>query len=203
MKKVNISFSKFSDANFQKKGKLIYDSMNANQIYASLAADVAAMKLALDDYSEKLAAAGSNERTAVAMKNQSRQALTLILKQLGLNVIVVAKGDTAALVSSGYTLSKKPEPRYIYNPGNAIVSNGVSSGELISTVIAIAGAKSYVHQITTELAGENTVWISNTSSASKFTFTNLIPGKQYWIRVGVVGARNQVAYSSIATWFAQ
>ncbi|MEO8822782.1 MAG: hypothetical protein ABI366_04345 [Ginsengibacter sp.] len=203
MKKINISFSKFSDANFQNKGKLIYDSMNANQIYASLAAEVAAMKIALDDFTDNLAAAGTNDRTAVAQKNQSRQELTLILKQLGLNVMVVAKGDTTALVSSGYTLSKKPEPRYIYNPGNVTLSRGVSTGELISTVIAVAGAKSYVHQITTELPSENAVWTSNTSSASKFTFTNLIPGKQYWLRVGVVGARNQVAYSSVGTWFAQ
>lgn len=203
MKKINIYFSRFSDANFQNKGNFIFESMNANQIYASLADEVAAMKIALDNYTENLVAAATKDRTAVAQKNQSRQDLTLILKQLGLNVMVVAKGDTTALVSSGYTLSKKPEPTYIYNPGNVTLSQGVSTGELISSVVGVPGAKSYVHQITSELPGENTVWTSHTSSASKFTFTNLVPGKQYWLRVGVIGARNQVAYSTVGTWFAR
>jgi hypothetical protein len=74
---------------------------------------------------------------------------------------------------------------------------------MISAVAAVPGAKSYVHQIATEYLNEQTAWISNTSSTSKFLFTNLIPGKQYWVRVAVIGSRNQVVYTSVATWFAQ
>ena len=203
MKRISISFGKFSDANFQKKAELIYNSMNGNAVYESLATPVAAMKAALDIYIENLKAAGTKDQNAVAQKNKSRQQLTALLKQLGLSVMVVANGDEPSLVSSGFTLNKKPEPRYISNPGNVTLSQGLSSGEMLSTVSAVWGANSYVHQIATEFPTEKTVWASNTSSASKFLFTNLTPGKQYWVRVAVVGSRNQVAYSTLSRWFAQ
>ena len=203
MKKILISFDRFSDANFQKKAELIYNSMNGNAVYESIAAPVAGMKVALDIYIENLKAAGTKEQNAVAQKNKSRQQLTALLKQLGLSVMVIADGDEPALVSSGYTLSKKPEPRYISNPGNVTLSQGLSSGEMVSTVSRVWGANSYVHQIATEFPTEKTVWASNTSSSSKFLFTNLTPGKQYWVRVAVVGSRNQLAYSTLSRWFAQ
>lgn len=203
MKKISISFDRYSDANFQKKAEFIYDSMNGNAVYESLATMVVAMKAALDLYILYLKDSSSKEVTVVALKNQSRQQLIALLKPLGLSVMVVANGNEASLVSSGYSLVKKPEPRYITNPGNVNLSRGLSSGEMLSMVAAVLGAKSYVHQIATEYPTEQTVWASNTSSTSKFMFTNLIPGKQYWVRVAVVGSRNQVVYSLVATWFAQ
>lgn len=203
MKKISISFDRYSDINFQKKGQFIYDSMKDNTIYAELATAVAGVKTSLDAYIQNLQAAESKDRNAVALKNESRQQLTALLKPLGLNVMAIANGNEPALVSSGYSLVKRPEPRYITNPGNVTLSQGLSSGEMISAVAAVAGAKSYVHQITTEYANDQTVWVSNTSSTSRFLFTNLIPGKQYWVRVAVIGSRNQVVYTSAATWFAQ
>lgn len=203
MKSVSISFDKFSDVNFQKKSQFIYDSMSGNLVYASLAAMVTAIKPVLDTYIENLKAAGTKDKNAVAKKNQSRQQLTALLKQLGLSVMSVADGDEAALVSSGFTLTKKPEPRYISRPGNVTLLPRLSSGEMLSMIAAVWGANSYVHQIATEYPTETTVWTSNTSTSSKFVFTNLIPGKQYWVRVAVVGSRNQIAYSTVATWFAQ
>ena len=203
MKKISISFDRYSDINFQKKSQFIYDSMKDNTIYADLASSVTDMKTLLDAYILNLQAAETKERNAVALKNESRQQLAAFLKPLGMNVMAIANGNEPALVSSGYSLVKNPEPRYITNPGNVILSQGLSSGEMISAVTAVPGAKSYVHQITTEYLNEQTIWISNTSSTSKFLFTNLIPGKQYWVRVAVIGSRNQVAYTSVATWFAQ
>ncbi|MGN6803891.1 MAG: hypothetical protein ACTHJN_18475 [Ginsengibacter sp.] len=203
MKGISISFSKYSDANFQKKAELIYNSMNGNDAFQSLAAQVTAMKASLDQYVTDLQQAGTRDKNAVARKNQSREQLTTLLRQLGLNVVVVADGDEVVMVSSGFTLDKKPEPRYITNPGNVTLSQGLSSGDLYSTVSAVFGAKSYVHQIASELPTEQTKWTSHTSSASKYMFSSLTPGKQYWVRVAVIGSRNQVAYSNVASWFAQ
>lgn len=203
MKRISISFDKFSDINFQKKGQFIYDSMKDNIIYVELATAVATTKTSLDAYIKNLQAAEGKERNAVALKNESRQQLTALLKPLGMSVMAIANGNEAALVSSGYTLIKRPEPRYITNPGNVTLSQGLSSGEMISMVTAVTGAKSYVHQIATEYPTDQTAWISNTSSTSKFLFTNLIPGKQYWVRVAVIGSRNQVVYTTVSTWFAQ
>lgn len=203
MKKVSISFEKYADANFQKKAELVYNSLTGNVAFESLASAVVAMKAALDAYSAALQASGTRERNAVAIKNQCRQQLSTLLSQLGLSVMVVAAGNEALLVSSGFTLNKTPEPRYISNPGNVVLSQGISTGEMLCMVGAVPGAGSYVHQLALEYPTEQTVWSSKASSARKFLFTNLIPGKQYWVRVAAIGTRNQVAYSTVATWFAQ
>lgn len=203
MKQIRLSFLKFTDVNLKKKCEFIYNSLNLNPNFSTLAALLAIVKVMLDKYSADLAAAATGDRNAVAQKNKDRVELEEILKQLGLAVMAEAKGDVPMLVSSGFTLVKTRENRYISNPGNVILSNGVSSGQMVSSVKSITGAKSYVHQICTDLPDEGTVWTSYPSSSSKYVFENLIPGKQYWIRIAVVGGRNQIAYSNIATWFVQ
>ena len=126
-----------------------------------------------------------------------------MLRQLGLSVMAQANGDEKTLVTSGFTLTKTREPRYITNPGNVVLSNGITSGTMVSTVKAVKGGKSYVHEIATTLPVDDTVWTTNTSSTSSFVFSNLTPGKQYWVRVAVIGARHQKAYSTVSTWYAQ
>jgi hypothetical protein len=203
MKTIRISFKQFSDPGFRKKAENIYDSLKENPVYAALAALIATVKVALDKYSADLAAAVTNDRDAVAQKNKSRAELADLLRQLGLAVMAEAKGDHADLVSSGFTLAKDRETRYITNPGNVTLSQGISTGMLVSSVKPVTGAKSYVHQIATELPTDDSMWTSITSSSSKYVFEKLTPGKQYWVRVAVIGSRNQIAYSNVATWFAQ
>jgi hypothetical protein len=203
MKQIRIAFKQFSDLRLRKKGELIYGSLDGNLIYAALAALLATVKVVLDRYIADLAAAATNDRDAVAQKRKSRTELVELLKQLGLAVMAEAKGDEAALISSGFTLVKERETRYITNPGNVTLTQGVSTGMLVCMVKPITGAKSYVHQIATELPTEDSMWTSVTSSNSKYVFEKLTPGKQYWVRVAVIGSRNQIAYSNVATWFAQ
>jgi predicted phage tail protein len=115
----------------------------------------------------------------------------------------VALDNAAMLTSSGFTLYKPAEPVYIDNPGNVTISNGITSGELVVSVDTVKGAKSYLHQIATELPNGTTNWTSASTSRSKFTYSNLQPGRQYWVRVAVIGSRQQIAYSPVATQFAQ
>ena len=203
MKKVSLYFNNFTDVNFQKKGNSIYDSLIGNNLFSNLAPPLPTVKLALDKYIADLAAASTYDRVAVARKNKSRGELDAVLKQLGLSVMTEANGDEAALSSTGFTLVKQRENRYITNPGNVTLSNGITSGQMVSMIKAVSGGKSYIHQITSELPVDDSMWVSNNSSTSKFLFTNLIPGKQYWVRVAVIGSRNQIAYSSVGSWFAQ
>jgi len=203
MKKIRIAFQQFTDVNFRKQSEFIYDSLIDNTAFVTLAALLVLVKTALDKYSADLAAAGTNDKNAVAQKNQSRNELTVLLQQLGLAVMAEANGNETMLISSGFTLAKAREPRYIVNPGNVTVLQGITSGQMISMVKAQRSAKSYVHQLSTELPTEDTIWISKNSSTSKLAWDDLVPGKQYWVRIGVIGSRKQIAYSNIAVWFAQ
>jgi hypothetical protein len=150
----------------------------------------------------RLAAEGLG-KVNVADKNKYRKLLEQWLVALGVWVLFIANGDAATLTSSGYTLTKMPEPQRLDNPGNVSVSNGNSSGKLVASVARPKGSKSFIHQISGELLGESTVGTSNTSSRSRYTFTNLQPGKQYWVRVAAVGSNEQIAYSPVANQFAQ
>jgi hypothetical protein len=202
MKYLVLSF-KMTDGKFQNKGQFIYDSLFGNAYFVTLATLLVLVKAALEKYTAALAAAATNDRIAVALKNESRAELEALLKQMGLAVMAEAKGNEVMLVSSGYTLAKQREPRHITNPGNVILSMGLSTGQMIATVKAIYGAKSYVYQITNSLPTEETAWTSVTASSSKYVFENLVPGNQYWVRVAVVGGRKQIAYSNVGSWFAQ
>jgi hypothetical protein len=201
--KINLSFSRYGDSDFLTKGTLILTSMTDNPNFPNPTPAIADVGTAVDNYSDALNAAAGLGRVNVAQKNKYREDLEAILKQLGLYVMSVANGDAAMLTSSGFTLSKMPEPKYITNPGNVTLSNGVTSGELADAVPAVAGARVYYHEITDAAPTEETVWTRNQSSRSRFVFTGLIPGRQYWVRVAAVGPGEQIAYSTVATQFAQ
>lgn len=203
MQKININFDRYSDADFENKAAYILASMKNNPAFPTPIPTLVDVEAALTKFSADLTAAATLDRVAIAEKNKSRLELELLLGQLGLYVMFIANGDTAILTSSGYTLSKVPEPRYITNPGNVNLSNGITSGELVASVKAVAGANGYLYQVATEEPTDSTQWESNYSGRSKFTFTGLIPGKRYWIRVAVTGRDEQVAYSPVASQYVQ
>ncbi|RTL56072.1 MAG: fibronectin type III domain-containing protein [Sphingobacteriales bacterium] len=201
--KINLSFYAYSDADFENKVAHILNSMTGNPAFPAPIPALADVQAALDKYREDLIAAATLDRVAIAKKNQSRAELELLTKQLGMYVMFIAREDVAILTSSGFTLSKQPEPRYITNPGNVTLSNGLSSGELVASVEAVPGAKSYVYQIVATEPTDTTMWESITVTRSKYTFNGLLPGKRYWVRVAAAGRDEQIAYSPVASQYVQ
>jgi hypothetical protein len=199
--RLQLSFTTYSDTNFLNKGKLIVTSMTNNPAFTNPIPTLAEVQAALDTYSNNLTLAAQLGRLNVAEKNQSRATLEQLLSQLGLYVMFIANGDEAILVSSGFTLAKNPQPRKLESPGNVILAYGITAGTLVSSV-SKGNATSFIHEIADVLPAEETNWTSYPGSTSIFTFTNLTPGKQYWVRVAAIGNRKQIAYSNTATQFA-
>jgi hypothetical protein len=202
-KKVNLNFRRDTDADFLAGSDHIHQSLLDNPSFPSPVPTLADVKTAIDAYNVALTNAMDLGRVNVAIKNQARQDLESLLFQLGMYVMNTANGDETMLVSSGFTLAKNPEPVYITNAGNVTLSNGITSGEMVSTVATQKGVKSYLHEIADEIPTENTVWDTFASSRSRFVFSGLLPGKQYWVRVALVAGNGQVAYSEVATKFVQ
>lgn len=201
--RINLSFEKYSDADFENKVTYIIECMTGNANFGTPVPPLADVQAALDKFSDALTAAAGLDRVAVAEKNKCREDLVQLVVQLGNYVIYIANGNTAILASSGYTPSKQREPRNITNPGNVTLSNGVTSGELVAKVKRVSGASAYFYQITGEEPTENTQWVSTSGTRSQFTFTDLVPGKRYWVRMAAIGRDQQVAYSPVATQFVQ
>jgi hypothetical protein len=198
---IQLSFTKLSDSNFLTKANFINVSMSGNSFFPSPIPTLAQVQEAIDLYDAKLLAATGLGKVNVAEKNQAREVLEQLLYKLGLWVLFMADGVEAVLASSGYTLVKEPQPRTLDKPGDVTLTYDITSGTLISS-IPKGNASSFIHEITDAPPTENTVWKSYPASTSSFTFTGLIPGRQYWVRVAVVGSRQQIAYSNIATQFA-
>jgi hypothetical protein len=203
IQKIKISFQRYTDADFETKAAHIISSMTGNPAFAEPIPTLAELQAAVSKYSQNLVAAASGAKIAVAEKNKSRRVLELLLAQLGMYVMYIANGDTAILTSSGFTLAKQREPSYITNPGNVVLTNGVTSGQLGAAVKMVKGARAYLHEITDALPTDATVWQSTPGSRSRYVFNNLVPGKQYWVRVAATASGQQLAYSAVASQFVQ
>ncbi len=203
LQKISICFSPYADADFLTKSIFILGCMTGNVYFPDPIPILTDVQAAVGKYSDDLNAAAGLGKISVSAKNKSRSTLEGLLSQLGMFIMFVANGDAAILTSTGYTLTKAPEPGYIDNPGNVTLTNGITSGELISQVKNVKNAILYFHEISGTLPTDETMWTKNQSSKSRFVFTGLTPGKQYWVRVAAVGRGEQIAYSTIASQFVQ
>ncbi len=197
------SFGGYTDSGFKEKSGYILVWMTENPNFPTPEPSLEVVAAATEDYSTALEAAAGLDRVKVADKNRARKTLQQVLGQLGLYIMCVANGDAAVLVSSGYTLAKTPEPGKLANPGNVTLSNGVTGGQLLSSVKSVRYARVYSHEITDQLPGDEGNWTVTHTTTCKHVFNGLTPGKQYWVRVGAIGTANQVTYSTVATLFVQ
>jgi hypothetical protein len=193
--RITTGFNSLSDSSFSDKAESIYESMNGNANFPSPIPALADVSAAVTAYSTALITAQSRDKNDVAIKNQNRDALTDVLTQLASYVMLTANGDRAMLVSSGFDLAKEPQPSPIAKPDNVQVVNGINAGELVVSVTAVKGAKSYVHQYTGDPVTAESDWMHVNSTSSKYTFRNLDSAKRYWCRVAAVGSYDQVVVS--------
>ncbi len=199
--RLNLSTSNYSDADFLSKAYYVLASMTGNAAFPTPVPPLSDLSAAIDAFGASVIAAAAGNHAMVAAKNERRVTLDGIFGQLAMYVMYVANGSTEILASSGFTLSKQPEPVYITNPGNVTLTNGVTSGELESVVGTVKGSKLYLHQISDSEPTANTVWDTRTCSRSKYTFKALTPGQKYWVRVAATASGDQIAYSTVATQF--
>ena len=201
--KIKFSFSRYTDSELETKAEFILQSMTGNPNFPNPIPTLADLQIALTVYSAALVNAENRSNQTVVDKNQARLVLEGLLGQLAMYVMYLANGDISILTSSGFSTTKVPEPKIIDNPGQVTLTNGKSTGELISYVKAVDGAKSYSHQITTGPVTAASVWTNVTSSRSKMLFTDLQPGKLYCVRIEAVGSQNQTALSPVSSMFVQ
>jgi hypothetical protein len=200
---LNLSTQNYSDSRFLKKTNYVYASMTGNAFFPAPVPPLIDFKVANEAFATSLVAASCGDHSSVAAKKERRAELEALYVKLGLYVMYTAAGNVAILVSSGFTLAKNREPIYIQNPGNVTLTNGVTSGELLSKVNKVKGGKTYLHQISDSEPTEHTVWDTRTCSRSRYTFKGLLPGKRYWVRVAATASGEQIAYSTVASQYVQ
>ncbi|TWI80570.1 hypothetical protein IQ13_3249 [Lacibacter cauensis] len=195
MKKAISSFSRMSDGNLESKTHSIISNMTGNANFPTPTPSLAALETAADNYSSALVKALTGNRADVADKNAKRAELENVLRSLCTYVNLTANGDAAMILSSGFDISKDPQPVVLTRPENLRVDNGAAPGTLLVSVKAVKGAHAYFHEYTTDATMAPGSWVSTTGTTSRMQFTNLQPGTVYYCRVGAIGTNNQLLYS--------
>ncbi len=195
MKRTINSFITLSDGNLESKTHSIISNMTGNANFPTPTPTLAVVEAAADNYSSALVKALTGNRADVADKNAKRAELENVLRSLCTYVNLTANGDVTKLLTSGFDVSKDPQPVVLTRPENLRVENGAASGTLLVSVKAVKGAHAYFHEYTTDATMAPGSWVSTTGTTSRMQFANLQPGTTYYCRVGAVGTNNQLLYS--------
>lgn len=192
MKKINLGFSRYADAVLLVVAQTILAALTGNLYFPTPTPTLAVLQAAVDDYAAALSAAKDRGKNNVAAKNTRRKELIALLQQLGRYCMLTAGTNIDALISSGFELSKTRQPMPpIEAPSITKMDNGVNSGDLLIAVDRPKGAKGYIFEYTLDAITDSSVWTSITTTTSKATIAGLEPGKKYWFRVTIIGAKGQ------------
>lgn len=201
--KIKIGFTHLNGPRMQAKTRDIIAAITGNTLLPDPDPSIATVTTQLDAYTQDSIEAAAGSRAAVVNKTLSRKQLETTLGLLGLWIMSVAKNDLAILATCGYTLTKQPEPMYMAAPGMVSLANGLSSGQLVVSIPSVKGATGYQFEISELVPGEGITWASTISTTTKFIYKNLVPGKQYWVRVAAAGSRQQLEFSEVSSRFVQ
>lgn len=144
-------------------------------------------------------ASRGGDRVLAGQKNKDRETVINLLHQLSHYVLMVAFGDRNVVLESGFTPTKEPETVLVTNPTNIKVTYTGQPGELLVSVKPVKGAASYMFEYTTNPEMNEGDWQRVHCTAARCKVKGLTPGATYFLRVGVIGTKEQVLYSQVLT----
>jgi hypothetical protein len=72
-----------------------------------------------------------------------------------------------------------------------------------ASIKRVRGTRAYLHQVATEQPTSATLWTNEASPNPEFTFSGLISGKTYWLRVAILSSTGKTVYSSVKSCIVQ
>ncbi len=196
--KLIISFEDLSEADFLAKTELINSSMATNSNFPSpwpspLASPSSLMAL-FSGYQTAFNAALTKDAAKIVLRNTARTSLSTYLKKFAPYLEVVANGDLAKLMGTGYSLRQSSVPSGGTDPLPAPTDFGVIRGDISGVLIAHArrlkGAGSFLVQTTdgdptVEANWKNYIICIN---CMKIEITGQTPGKTVSVRMRAIGS---------------
>ncbi len=190
------NFTNYTEGNLSLLSATVLLAMNNNPYFLTPVPALPVLQASTDDFNASVAAAAGRDRTRIAEKNASKSLLQAMLSQTAQYVNTISQGDPVKINSSGFPQVKVRVPIILGEPQNISAKPSINSGSLVSKVKAVKGASAYIHYIAEGPLTEATVWKAVNSSRCKNMFTNLEPGKTYWVKVAAVGSNGQMTLSN-------
>jgi len=198
--KVIDNYTRHRDGDLVNIGYRVLDKMTNNTDYPTPTPTLAVVQQTLQDYhtAYNKAVVGGDHALASA-KNDKRAVFEGQLSQLAGYVNTIANGDKTKLLNSGFPLVRKRNQSQQLSGIDKLDVDINTPMQATTRIKKITGAKSYVHQYTTDTVSNDAKWISKTTTEPSCTLTNLQTGVKYMFCVIAVGQNEQTVYSPIVS----
>lgn len=198
--KAIIDFGSYSAPELTPDAQTIHDKMLANAAtFEDPAVPMPAFATLIFTYGQKLSARASNASVDVLAFQTARTALEGALRELGIYVNYIAKGDAAIVEKSGfpsYTVGSgaSPGPSPIpAAPQNVKLRNGDLPSSVIARHKPDRQNSFNVAQIHSGNPNDEAGWkTAAQGTGSKITISGLTPGTILWVRIATVGPGGQL-----------
>jgi hypothetical protein len=198
IQKILYTFARLANAKLVIFCQSVITALKTNPNVPTPQPDIPALQAALDDLTAAISAALAGGKEQREIRKTKRLALIELLKQEAAYVSVVCNGDIAKILSTGFDVSKLPQPIGPLPKPEKFRVQATQKGMLKCSLKKIKGAKNYVFDY--KLAGADT-WESVMSTKTRITLTGLESGKEYVARVLPIGVSEERTYSDEITSF--
>jgi hypothetical protein len=200
--KAVIDYHKLSDANLKVKSQNVVNSLTDNPSFPLTTPTIAQFTEFQTAYASALEKTLTGDRLLIELKNQARKILLEAMKQLATSVNLIANGDKALIISSGFDLTSLAEPVHDIDVSKLTISDG-NPGELKFNCAKVEHAVSYVLEWTVEVPTNTTNWHSQTSSGREFILKNLESGTRIYARIRAIGPKGLESVSEVQSRIVQ
>ena len=202
MPKVKLNFRGLSIRAKITKARQVVDALTGNPNFPNPhppLADVTAIITATESKAAQVDATTQLRKTQTSELGALEDQLDAVMMQVASHVDSISAGDEAKIQSAGLdtraAASATTEPPS--TPSALDVTVGDRDGELDASWDTVAGAKSYVIELSED---QPNAWkYSGVSTKSKYTLSGLESGKRYWTRVAAINSVGQSGWSDPAT----
>ena len=198
MNRITFEFKKFQHE-IVVLGHHVINCMENNEAFTNPPEALEKLKIKLPKYKQALADSHNRDKYYVSLKNDLKAEVLDLLHQLADYVTVSSKGDRTTMLSSGFNVNsvngtnKQPPTIEILEVDLRV------TGQATTRVRKVERAIAFVHQYTAEPPTKETIWVSEGTSLSNYTFEGLQSDKRYWFRVVAIGYYGLRSYSAIVS----
>jgi hypothetical protein len=196
--KLIVTFSRYSEAEFQSKVRTIISKLTSNINYpepwAAQVSSLAQISDSLNKYQKFHADSIDRDTRIIRSRNESRVSLTEMLQNLAPYLELIAQGDAKILESTGYDLRREfarggPSTELLSAPSDFRVAHGRISGTLVVHMSRLAGAASYEVETSQGDGSAAGDWkhAATAASGTRILIPSLTVGESYWVRARAVG----------------
>jgi hypothetical protein len=198
MNRITFEFKKFQ-LEILYVGQHVINSMENNEAFPDLPAAFEKLKIILPKYKQALSDSHNRDKYYVSLKNDLKAEVLELLYEVANYVTVISKGDRTTMLRSGFNINsangsnKQPPTIEILEIDLKV------TGQATTRVRKVTRAIAFVHQYTAEPPTKETIWVSEGTSLSNYTFEGLQSDKRYWFRVVAIGYYGLRSYSAIVS----